>query len=74
MPPMVKHAIIVSETSSGWRWELIDVDGASIDCGVAIDQARAMDSAREASTAAAEIAVSNTLAGEPTGATGSRLA
>lgn len=44
-PAAASHAITVAPTDYGWRWELIDAEGALTANGVAADQEDALKSA-----------------------------
>lgn len=47
-PAVSTHAINIAPADNGWRWKLIDADGATAANGVAAEREDALKSARSA--------------------------
>jgi hypothetical protein len=45
---VTEHAILLSQSERGWRWQVIDSNGVSVARGLSADQREAMDCAQRA--------------------------
>jgi hypothetical protein len=45
---VTEHAILLSQSERGWRWQVIDSNGVSVALGLSADQSDAMDCAHRA--------------------------